>query len=403
MKERIILHSDLNNFFASVECALNPDLKGKPVAVCGDPEKRHGIILAKSEQAKKFGVRTAETVWQAKKKCPDLILVPPQHKKYLEYSKRVYEIYTRFTDLVEPFSVDECFLDVTASTFLFGGGKEIADKIRKAVREELSLTVSVGVSFNKSAAKLASDMKKPDATTVILRENFEKIVYPLPVSDLLYAGGATCEKLKKYGIRTVGELAKSDDAFIRGILGKAGLTLLSYARGTENDPVNPEKSEAKSIGNSFTLPSDISDMPSVRRAFYELSQSVSERLIESGAGKADTVHITIKDSAFKTYTFQTKIPPTALCGDIASCSCALFEKNYDLSSPVRLLGVSVSGFTRGEEQLSLLSDERTENEEKAEKAVFNINKKYGGKIKRGITLPAMNNEKRSDKNPDGKE
>lgn len=392
MKERIILHSDLNNFFASVECALNPALKGKPVAVCGDPEKRHGIILAKSEEAKKFGVKTAETVWQAKKKCPNLILVPPQHKRYLEFSKKVTEIYLRYTDLVEQFSIDECFLDVTASTFLFGSGKEIADKIRAAVREELSLTVSVGVSFNKSTAKLASDMKKPDATTVISREDFEKMVYPLPVSVLLYAGDSTCEKLYKYNIRTVGDLARSDDNFIRGILGKAGLTLLSYARATESDPVNPEKGEVKSIGNFFTLPKDVTELSEIKSALYALSESVSSRLMESDLGKADTVHVTVKDSSFKTYTFQKKIVPTFLCGKIAAEAYGLFVKNYNLSSPVRLLGVSVSGFTKGEEQLSLLSDGRDENAERAEKAVFKINKKYGGKITRGVVLGVKNSD-----------
>lgn len=396
MKERIILHSDLNNFFASVECALNPNLKGKPVAVCGDPEKRHGIILAKSEEAKKFGVKTAETVWQALKKCPNLILVPPQHKKYVEFSKKVTEIYLRYTDLVEQFSVDECFLDVTASTYLFGDGKEIADKIRAAVKKELSLSVSVGVSFNKSTAKLASDMKKPDATTVISREDFIKIVYPLPVSVLLYAGDSTCEKLYRYNIRTVGDLARADDKFIGGILGKAGLTLLSYARGTENDPVTPEKGEAKSIGNSFTLPKDVTDPDEIKSAVYALSESVSARLMESELGKADTVHVTVKDSSFKTYTFQKKIIPTFLCGKIAAEAYGLFIKNYNLSSPVRLLGVSVSRFTKGEEQLSLLSDKREENEEKAEKAVFKINKKYGGKIKRGVVLGGQNDKNKKE-------
>lgn len=388
MKERIILHSDLNNFFASVECVLNPSLKGKPVAVCGDPEKRHGIILAKSEEAKKYGVKTAETVFQAKKKCPSLILVPPNHKTYVEYSKKVVEIYSRFTDMVEPFSIDECFLDVTASTFLFGDGKEIADKIRETVKSELSLTVSVGVSFNKSTAKLASDMKKPDAVTVISREDFPKKVYPLPVSVLLYAGGATCAKLNKYNIRTVGDLATCDDAFIQKLLGKAGLTLLAFARGDENEPVNPNRGEAKSIGNSFTLPHDVNDKEEIKRDLYALSESVSERLIEANVGKADTVHITVKAANFKMYTFQKKVKPTFLCREIAAQAFDLFLQNYNSPVPVRLLGVSVSGFTHGVEQLDLIPDEKAEHEESAEKTIYGLNKKYGGKIKRGITLNA---------------
>lgn len=386
MKERVILHSDLNNFFASVECVLNPKLRGKPIAVCGDPEKRHGVILAKSEEAKKFGVKTAETVWQAQKKCPNLILVPPHHKSYREYSKKVMGIYSRFTDIIEPFSIDECFLDVTASTFLFGDGKEIAEKIRRSVKEELLLTVSVGVSFNKPTAKLASEIKKPDAVTVILREDFMRRVYPLPVSALLYAGESTCAKLYKYNIRTVGDLAKSDEKFISSILGKAGLTLLSYARGTDSEPVNADKAEVKSIGNSFTLPYDLSREDDIVKTIYILSESVAERLLNASVGRADTVHITIKDAAFKTYTFQRKIKPTLLCREIAQCACALFKQNYGFNSPVRLIGVSVSGFTHDIEQISLMGGERTKKEEAAEKTVSAINKKYGGKITRGVIL-----------------
>lgn len=386
MKERVILHSDLNNFFASVECVLNPALRGKPIAVCGDPEKRHGVILAKSEEAKKFGVKTAETVWQAQKKCPALILVPPHHKSYKEFSKRVTAIYSRYTDIIEQFSIDECFLDVTASTFLFGDGREIAEKIRRAVKEELALTVSVGVSFNKSTAKLASEIKKPDAVTVILKEDFKARVYPMPVSALLYAGESTCARLNRYNVRTVGDLAACDDKFISDILGKAGLTLLSYARGTENESVNADMAEVKSIGNSFTLPSDISREEDIVKTIYILSESVAERLLNASVGKADTVHITIKDSAFKTYTFQRKVKPTVLCREIAQCACALFKQNYGFNSPVRLLGVSVSGFTHDIEQISLMDDARTDKEEAAEKTISALNKKYGGKITRGVIL-----------------
>lgn len=396
MKERIILHSDLNNFFASVECALNPSLRGKPIAVCGDPEKRHGVILAKSEEAKRFGVKTAETVWQAQRKCPRLILVPPQHDKYLEYSKKVMEIYSRFTDAVEPFSIDECFLDVTESTYLFGDGAAIAEQIRKTVKEELFLTVSVGVSFNKSTAKLASEMKKPDAVTVILRQDFERIVYPLPVSVLLYAGEATCARLYKYGIRTVGQLARCDDGFIKGILGKAGLTLLSYARGDDSAPVKTEKDEAKSIGNSVTLPHDEADLEEIKRTIYILAESVAERMLGAGVGRADTVHLTVKNADFKTYTMQKKIKPTALCREIASRAYELFIENYNPAVPVRLLGVSVSGFTFEVEQLSLTENKREKKEEQAERTISALNKKYGGKIKRGIILPAADKGKQEE-------
>ena len=191
MKDRIILHCDLNNFFASVSVLFNPTLKNMPVAVCGNKENRHGIVLAKNELAKSYGVKTAEAIFEAKSKCPDLIIVPPIYEKYEEYSKKVFEIYQRYTDMVEPFGIDECWLDVTGSTVLFGSGEEIANKIRKTVKKELGLTISVGVSFNKVFAKLGSDMKKPDAVTVISRENFKEKVWPLPVSDLLFVGAKT--------------------------------------------------------------------------------------------------------------------------------------------------------------------------------------------------------------------
>ena len=206
MAERVILHCDLNSFFASVELLDKPTLRDVPVAVCGDPKSRHGIILAKNEPAKKMGVKTAETLWQARKKCPALVLLPPHHRLYEEYSRRVNEIYDRFTDLVEPFGIDESWLDVTGSLHLFGGdGKALADRIRATIREETGLTVSVGVSFNKVFAKLGSDMKKPDATTVIPAEGWQSMVWPLPLGDMLFAGHTATETLRKYGVETVGQ------------------------------------------------------------------------------------------------------------------------------------------------------------------------------------------------------
>ena len=206
MKERIILHCDLNNFFASVSLLFNPTLKGLPVAVCGDKENRHGIVLAKNELAKSFGVKTAEAIFEAKAKCPELVTLPPIYEKYEEYSKKAHKIYERYTDMIEPFGIDECWLDVTGSTVLFGDGKAIADKIRADIKKELGITASVGVSFNKVFAKLGSDMKKPDGTTVIDKENFKSIVWPLPISDLLFVGKKTCEKLKMCGIHTIGDI-----------------------------------------------------------------------------------------------------------------------------------------------------------------------------------------------------
>ena len=226
MGDRVILHCDLNCFFASVELLSHPDLRDIPTAVCGDPASRHGIILAKNEPAKRLGIQTAETIWQAKKKCPGLVLLPPHHGLYREYSRRVNAIYEQYTDLVEPFGIDESWLDITGSMHLFGGDpKAIADALRRRLRQELGLTISVGVSFNKVFAKLGSDYKKPDATTVISRENWQDIVWPLPVGDLLFVGRAAGRVLHQYGVETIGQLAACSPQMLETLLGKLGLQL----------------------------------------------------------------------------------------------------------------------------------------------------------------------------------
>lgn len=216
MTDRTILHCDMNNFYASVECLYNPALRGKPVAVGGDVEARHGIILAKNYEAKKYGVQTGEALWQAKQKCPGLTIVPPSFEKYLRFSRLAREIYGCYTDRIESFGLDECWLDLTGSERLFGGGKAVADKLRERIKFELGVTISVGVSHNKIFAKLGSDMKKPDATTVITRENYKDVVWPLPVSDLLFVGPATTRKLARYGIHTIGQLAQADGRRMAG-------------------------------------------------------------------------------------------------------------------------------------------------------------------------------------------
>ncbi len=211
MDDRVILHCDCNGFYASVECALNPAYRSVPMAVCGDPESRHGVILAKNELAKAFGVQTAETIWQARRKCPELVLAPAHHKEYREFSEAVNAIYCQYTDLVEPFSIDESWLDVTGSRTLFGSGVQIANELRRRVKKETDLTISVGVSFNKIFAKLGSDYKKPDATTLITRENYRQILWPLPVGSMIYVGKVAAEKLSRAGIDTIGQLAQADD------------------------------------------------------------------------------------------------------------------------------------------------------------------------------------------------
>ncbi|MBR2646835.1 MAG: DNA polymerase IV [Clostridia bacterium] len=393
-RERVILHSDLNNFFASVEIALDPTLKGKPIAVCGDPKERHGIVLAKSEEAKKFGIKTAETVYSALRKCPELTLVPSHFHEYKRFSKAVRGVYERFTDCIEECSIDECSLDMTESTALFGSGAEIAEKIRLAVKEEIGVTVSVGVSYNKVFAKLASELKKPDAVTVITRENYQNIVWRLPVNELLFVGKATEESLKKIGIRTIGDLANADEELLISRLGKRGRQLRIYARGEDEEPVKAVKAkeDLKSIGNSTTLSHDVSDVEEIKRWIYALSESVTARQRAADVGRANTVHIVVRNAQFQDFTWQTKVPPTALCGDVAKTAFELFSAHWPTGLSVRMLGVTVSGFDYHIEQLTLdgaLNGDTAsyEKKERAENAIAKIREKYGyATVQRGIVL-----------------
>lgn len=390
MKERVILYSDLNNFFASVETALHPEYKGKPLIVCGDPEKRLGVVFAKNEEAKSYGIRTAETVYSALKKCPHALRVSTHFSEYNRYSKAVREIYARYTDVIESLSIDECALDVTASLKLFGGGEKIAEEIRAAVKNELGVTVSIGVSFNKIYAKLASELKKPDAVTVITPENYKQKVYPLPVSALLYVGKSTEETLYKHGIRTIGELADADLMLLTRLFGRRGEILKINASGRNDEKVRMEAEAIKSIGNSMTLPYDVSDFEQIKRIFYVLAESVISRLREAGEGKCDTVHITVKDEFLREITRQKKILPTALCEDVARTACEIYGENFSREHKAHMLGLAVSGFDRNVEQLALDTSGEREKYEKnlrAQDAVAAIRKKYGyDKVQRGIIL-----------------
>ncbi|MBQ3220849.1 MAG: DNA polymerase IV [Clostridia bacterium] len=395
-RERVILHSDLNNFFASVEIALNPALGGKPLIVCGDPKERHGIVLAKNEEAKKFGIKTAETVYSALKKCPHIQMVGSHFHEYKRYSLAVKEIYGRYTEKIEECSIDECALDMTESVALFGNGETIAQEIRKAVKTELGLTVSIGVSFNKVFAKLASEMRKPDAVTVISRADFKRIVYPLPVTDLWLVGGSTAQTLGKLGIRTIGQLAEADEKLLDRFLGKRGRQVRVYARGEDTEPVKWEKTErdVKSIGNSSTLPKDICDREEVKRWFFVLAESVAARLRSADVGRANTVHIVVRNERMEDFTWQTKVSPTALCGDIAKTAFELFCRHCPIGTKVRMLGVSVSGFDYHVEQLSLAGaiEEAEgkisyEKKERAESAVAKLREKYGyATVQRGLVF-----------------
>lgn len=390
----MILHSDLNNFFASVECALNPELKGKPLAVCGSKELRHGIVLAKSEEAKKYGIKTAMTIGDAQRLCPKLVIVPPHHEVYLDYSKRARKIYLDYTDLVEPFGIDEAWLDVTASG-VFGSGEKIADEIRERMKKELGVTCSVGVSFNKVFAKLGSDLKKPDGTTVIQPERGLSAILKLPVENLLYVGKATLAKLNKYNIYTIGELAAVDRKFLIARFGKWGGTLSAYARGEDESPVRKygEEEETKSVGNSVTPYRDLKNLADVKNVLAYLCESVSERVMRYGLGKARTLTLVVRDNSLAWLTRQAKLPfPSVLSGDFFASAVTIFQKNYDfkVKLPIRTIGVTVSDFLgEGEgEQLTLEQDAQTYDKRlELEKKVNALRQKYGkNSVRLGVTL-----------------
>ena len=289
---RTILHSDLNNFYASVEVMKNPDYRDVPLVVTGSVEDRHGIVLAKNQLAKNLGVKTGEVLWEARRKCGEnLVRVTADFYSYNRVSKAVKAIYGRFTNHIESFGIDECWLDVTDSVKNFGNGEEIAEKIRKAVKEEIGVTVSIGVSFNKIFAKLGSDMKKPDAITVIDKNNYKETVWKLPAKDLLYVGRATEKKLKSIGISTIGDIANTDVKILTSLLGVWGKTLHTYANGEDDTPVADVRSVAKSIGNSLTDYKDLTNFDEVKTLILLISESVSSRLIAIGLGKSGTVKL----------------------------------------------------------------------------------------------------------------
>ena len=380
--DRTILHCDCNSYFASVECIDRPELKTVPMAVCGDPESRHGIILAKNELAKKCGVQTAETIWQAKKKCPDLTLVAPHHGLYEEVSEKINRIYEQYTDLVEPFSIDESWLDVTGTLYKFGSGKEIADTLRRRVSEDIGITISIGVSFNKIFAKLGSDYKKPDATTCITRENYQNILWPLPARDMMFVGGTTAERLANIGITTIGDIARAGLEQLKSLLGRSGETIWEYAMGLENSPVRraDQLEPPKSIGNSTTFPHDLRGRQEICAGLLMLCDQVGSRLRKHGLYCA-TVQILIKDPQLTTISRQQKLTaPTNVTHDIYEAAVAIAEKSWSMSAPVRLLSVTATSLSDCcAEQMTLIGDTTEEKMKNAklDRAMDSIRSRYG--------------------------
>lgn len=384
--DRVILHCDMNSFYASVELLDHPELRGAPVAVSGEEQLRHGIILAKNEAAKACGVKTAETIWKARQKCPELVLLPAHHEKYAFYSKQVNEIYNRYTDLVEPFSIDESWLDLTGSLHLFGGeAKAVADELRRVVRLELGLTLSVGVSFNKIFAKLGSDYKKPDATTVISRENFRALVWPLPVSDLLFAGRVAAGKLSAHGIDTIGQLARTPRETLVTLLGKNGGQLYDSANGLEHSPVIPaaQLPPPKSVGNGLTFRRDLNGASDIRAGVAILADRVAMRLRRCGR-KGSTLQVTIRDPRFRDVSRQKRLePPTYLFRDLFQSSLDLIASCWDFRAPIRALTITATGLVPEEdaaEQLDLFSPNAADRQDKLEtleKTMDSLRDKYG--------------------------
>jgi len=380
--DRVILHSDLNNFYASVECLYRPEIRDKPVAVCGDPAARHGIVLAKNYLAKATGIKTGEVIWQAKQKCPYLVVIPPNFPLYLRFSRLARLIYADYTDQVESFGLDEAWLDVTGSQHIYGDGLKIANEIRERVKAEMGVTVSVGVSYNKIFAKLGSDMQKPDATTVISRDNFKQMVWPLPAGDLLYVGHATKRKLARYGINTIGDIANTDRKFLKSSLGKWGEVLWAFANGYDNSPVIAmgEETLIKSIGNSITTPRDLKTDEDVQMIFYVLSESVAARMREHGF-KCRTVQITVRNSLLFSFTVQGKLNrPTNLSADLAAKAVALFREHYNWENPIRSIGLRGCDLLAADthEQLCLFADEdKWLKQERLELTVDELRRRFG--------------------------
>lgn len=398
--DRIILHSDCNGFFASVECLYNPQIRNKPVAVSGDAKNRHGIILAKNETAKKYGIKTGEPIWQAKKKCPELITVLPHFDLYKRFSKMARRIYSDYTDKIEPFGLDEAWLDVTHN--IEKGGMEIAREINARVKEELGITVSIGVSFNKVFAKFGSDYKKPDAITEITRKNYKNIVWNSPAQDLLYVGKATKKKLNNIGVYTIGDIANSDIKLLRSHLGKWGDLIYGFANGYDSSPVAhmDENNDVKSIGNSTTTPRDMKTYEDVKIVMYILCDSVCRRMREQGF-MARTVEISIRDNELNSFTRQCTLDDyTNLTKEITLAALQLFRRSYKMQRPLRSIGVSTTDFVHDNipRQISILkNEEKLIQNKQLDKTVDILKKRFGNYVLRPAVL--LNDKELSVFNP----
>lgn len=389
---RVILHADLNNFYASVACLKRPDLSEVPLAVCGDPDMRHGIVLAKNMPAKRMGVKTGQVIWQAKKLCPTLQTIAPDFDEVLRYSGIVREIFGRYTSHVQPFGLDEAWLDISGPSMTIRQGEHVANHLRHTVREETGLTVSVGVSDNRVFAKLGSDLKKPDAVSVVCGENRAQVLDPLPVGELLFIGPATQRKLNNIGIYTVGQLAAADPQVLKGLFGKTGLMLSGIAHGDDMAAVldSAAQPRVKSVGNSVTAAHDVESWLDARITLIGLCESVTSRMRKQNlCGRV--VELSLRDTALHVTTRQLTLPaPTDCSYDVLSAACELLKRHWNEKTPLRSLGVCVSRLSPANEQVQLSflpEDERRQKQAVLDRTVDKIRGKYGHKaICRAITL-----------------
>lgn len=378
---RTILHSDMNNCYASIERKLNPSLVGKRLVVCGSARDRHSIVLAKSYEAKAFGVKTGDSLFEAKMKCPGLVAVKPHYDEYLRFSKLAHKIYYSYTNQVEPFGLDECWLDVTGSEKLFGSGETIAHEIKERIKKELGITVSIGVSYNKIFAKLGSDLKKPDAVTVISKNDFKEIVWPLSTDSIIGIGSKTKKKLMYMNINTLGELAKADVNLLKRKIGIRGLYLWQYANGYDTSEVCDyyHRNKIKSISRGVTTKADLNSYDEVKKIFEELAIEVSKKLIEEDL-KAGGVRITIRDKNLSYVSFQKVFTETSISAlKLNDKAMELFKERYDFKEAIRSLTISAINLTRNTktEQLSLFAPKKVIKDDRLEKVFNKIREKFG--------------------------
>lgn len=380
--ERTILHIDCNKFFASVECLHRPEIRNKPVAVGGSDKSRHGIILTKNEIASKYDLKVGEPLWSARQKCPNLIVIPPNFPLYMRFSKDVHKILADYTDIIEPFGIDESWIDVSSTANLYGQGEKIANEIRKRIKRELGITVSIGVSFNKVFAKLGSDYKKPDAVTVISKDNFKNIVWPLPANQLLYIGSATYKKLQSHYRYNIGDVANTELKDLQKWFGKIGIMLHSYANGLDLTPVCPSEAlpSIKSISNSTTTPRDLVNNEEVKSVLFVLCESVCRRMREQGF-KCSVIKFHARNKNLITVSTQKKLKfPTDITREIANEAYSLFTGNYKFDNPIRSLGVAVSDFSSADipAQYDFFTDsEKKQKLERIDKTVDSLKNRYG--------------------------